>query len=56
MLDLLKAAKHCFNCPQCEGCLYEEDQEKCDELFEKIQLLCATISKYYKLPKRGDKK
>ena len=47
MLEMFKAIKHCYHgMGSCKGCPYENDKEKCNKLFENIEMIFTKIGEF----------
>jgi hypothetical protein len=47
MLEMFKAIKHCYHgMGTCKGCPYEKDKEKCNKLFENIEMVFTKIGEF----------
>ena len=47
MLEMFKAIKHCYHrMGTCKGCPYENDKEKCRNLFINIETVFAKIGEF----------
>ena len=47
MLEMFKAIKHCYHgMGSCKGCPYENDKEKCNNLFDNIQMVFTKIGEF----------
>lgn len=47
MLEMFKAIKHCYHgMDSCKGCPYENDKEKCRNLFINIETVFTKIGEF----------
>ena len=47
MLEMFNAIKHCYyETDNCKGCPYENDQEKCNNLFKNIETVFTKIGEF----------
>ena len=47
MLEMFNAIKHCYHgMGSCKGCPYENDKEKCNKLFDNIQMVFTKIGEF----------
>ena len=47
MLEMFKAIKHCYHgMGSCKGCPYENAKEKCNKLFDNIQMVFTKIGEF----------
>lgn len=47
MLEMFQAIKHCYwGGGSCKGCPYEDNKEKCRDLFINIEKVFTTIAEY----------